>query len=374
MDITKTFLLLLRASVDNTVPTIGNLSPRDWELLFDISKQQAVAGLVYNAVEKLPKPQQPPFKLAVELCSLKEKIVLRNKLLDQCCAEVYSFFKDNGFDSAILKGQGLARLYIADDGTPLGHLRHSGDIDIWPSGGRKRIYNFIRHHEPLSGLNYHHVHFETLSDVPVEVHVTPSDFNNPLRNARLQRLFSRLQDEQCHNPLPIAGTKISVPTREFNLFYILLHIFHHYLNEGVGLRQLIDYYFVLKDTKGDPTQIRLLRERLKEFHMFRFARGIMWILHEIFGLDEQYLIAEPDENRGRRLLREILTGGNFGQFDPRINRKMKQTPWGRMLSTIGTLSRRFSEQPAEILWNIPFRFSVWFWRSFLVRKSMIADK
>ena len=41
--------------------------------------------------------------------------------------------------------------------------------------------------------------------------------------------------------------EIAIPTVEFNLIFQLTHIFSHLMNEGIGLRQLVDYYYVLCD-------------------------------------------------------------------------------------------------------------------------------
>ena len=41
--------------------------------------------------------------------------------------------------------------------------------------------------------------------------------------------------------------EIAIPTVEFNLIFQLTHIYAHLMNEGIGLRQLLDYYYVLCD-------------------------------------------------------------------------------------------------------------------------------
>ena len=38
-----------------------------------------------------------------------------------------------------------------------------------------------------------------------------------------------------------------IPTVEFNIIFQLTHIYSHLMNEGIGLRQLLDYYYVLCD-------------------------------------------------------------------------------------------------------------------------------
>ena len=47
--------------------------------------------------------------------------------------------------------------------------------------------------------------------------------------------------------LPDDAGEIAVPTTAFNTIYQLCHLYHHFFDEGIGMRQIIDYYFVVND-------------------------------------------------------------------------------------------------------------------------------
>ena len=68
-------------------------------------------------------------------------------------------------------------------------------------------------------------------------------------NARLQRWFGRNADMQCSNvvSLPDGAGEIAVPTTSFNVIYQLSHLYHHFFDEGIGMRQIIDYFLVVND-------------------------------------------------------------------------------------------------------------------------------
>ena len=38
-----------------------------------------------------------------------------------------------------------------------------------------------------------------------------------------------------------------MPTTAFNVIYQLTHLYHHFFDEGIGMRQIIDYYYVVCD-------------------------------------------------------------------------------------------------------------------------------
>lgn len=53
---------------------------------------------------------------------------------------------------------------------------------------------------------------------------------------------------------------------------------------------------------------------LEHLGLAKIAGAVMWVLKEVLGLEEKYLIAPVDERRGRFLLSEIMRGGNFGMY------------------------------------------------------------
>ena len=93
-------------------------------------------------------------------------------------------------------------------------------------------------------------HLETsLDGVPVELHFFPCSMNNPIYHARLQKWFQRNADLQCSHivGLPDGAGDIAIPTMAFNVIYQLTHLYHHFFDEGIGMRQIIDYFLVVND-------------------------------------------------------------------------------------------------------------------------------
>jgi len=107
-----------------------------------------------------------------------------------------------------------------------------------------------------------------------------------------------------------------VPTAAFNVVFQLSHVYNHLLHEGVGLRQIIDYYFLLKS--GNNNQLIIENGKLKSLGLHHIAGALMWVMKEVLLMDEGWMIARPDEKRGRMLLDIIMAGGNFGHFSPVI--------------------------------------------------------
>lgn len=346
------FFELLRVSIGTQQALTIAPTEEQWNFIYKTAVKQTVSGVAFSAIEKLPREQRPGRKVLIPWYMKVEKIAEKNRLLNCRTKQTIDFFKKNGFDCCILKGQGLTLLYP----NPL--LRNPGDIDIWLSGGRDHVYNFARNKVGLQGVTYQHIHYPLHKDVEVEVHVTPGRLFAPIENRELQRYFETCSEEQFLHEvdLPEEAGCISVPTDEFNRVYILLHIYGHLFGEGIGLRQVLDYYYVLRQSATVESKARTV-EMFRKLKMLRFAGAMMWVMHEVFGLEDEYLLVMPDAKEGRFLLNEIMLAGNFGKYDARIDRKNHNRLLPRLWNSMKRNWKFFVRYPHEMIWDLPFR--VW---------------
>lgn len=165
-----------------------------------------------------------------------------NVRLNDAAIHVSEWFRKKGFRTCILKGQGNALMY------PNPYSRTPGDIDIWVEGEDKRVISFVRSISPHEKACYHHIEFPSYKGVEVEVHYRPSFLLCFWHNRKLQKYYERVKEQQfSHRVMLGEQGEIAIPTAEFNLIFQLTHIYSHLMNEGIGLRQLVDYYYVLCD-------------------------------------------------------------------------------------------------------------------------------
>ena len=165
-----------------------------------------------------------------------------NVRLNDAAIHVSEWFRKKGFRTCILKGQGNALMY------PNPYSRTPGDIDIWVEGEDKRVISFVRSISPHEKACYHHIEFPSYKGVEVEVHYRPSFLLCFWHNRKLQKYYERVKEEQfSHRVMLGEQGEIAIPTSEFNLIFQLTHIYSHLMNEGIGLRQLVDYYYVVCD-------------------------------------------------------------------------------------------------------------------------------
>ena len=343
------FIELLQVSIGRRDLLSVKPSSSDWQALFREAQRQTVVGTIMCGLERLPEDQRPPKELLLKWYGQTLQIEGRNKLLNARCIELEHLFIENGFNCCILKGQGNALMYP----NPL--RRQSGDIDIWVKGRVGDVISFLETKCDMSQqvVGYHHTEFPIWEDVVVEVHWRPSWQSSPLHNRRLQQWFKQNSSDICEK----GG--FHIPTWEFNVVYQLQHMFLHVLQEGLGLRQVMDYFYLLKSRNSN--KMTSFEGTLKWLGLSQFAGAMMYVLKEVFGMDNQYMIAPVNFRKGKFLLKEIIQSGNFGFSDTRNGELRKKNGISRSMARMKRDIRFLSYYPVEVL-CLPFQFYHVIWR------------
>ena len=380
------FLDFLRYAMNPETQSVPDMKGMDWPCLFQFASEHGILGVMFEGVQRLGEQGvRPPFQLLMDWVAAAEQIEEQNRAVNRVAVKFLAQLRQDGFEGCILKVQGNKLLY------PNVYSRMSGDVDVWVRkverneelgirneelGMRNEgeVIRYVKERNPKAKAVYHHIDYGEFDEVEVEMHYRPSFMFNPVHNRRLQRWFVNHADEQFRHQveLPDGVGKVCVPTREFNIIFQLSHIYNHVLHEGIGLRQILDYFFLLRGGKNNQFRVERVEElgvrneelgmTLKRLGLWKIAMALMWVLHEVLGLEEEYLIAPMDERLGRVLLSEIMRGGNFGQYDEqniKADNALKKN-WQRICRDF-RMMRYF---PSECLWEPLFRIWHFFWRIF----------
>ena len=408
----KIFFDFLRFCIGSAKEIPGSLKEVDWKELYAIAQKQCLVGVLFDGIKKLPAEHVGMKKeLLLQWMAESQMLEKTNVRLNDAAIQVSEWFRKKGFRTCILKGQGNALMY------PNPYSRTPGDIDIWVEGGDKRVISFVRSISSHEKACYHHIEFPSYKGVEVEVHYRPSFLLCFWHNRKLQKYYERVKEEQfSHRVILVKQEEVAIPTEEFNLIFQLTHIFTHLMNEGIGLRQLLDYYYVLCDfykvyqnfsnpsvslSKGSSTfspspsssgsgdvtallgarnryalrladhqrstpdcagwdRLGVLQKELKELGLWKFAGGIMYIMQEVFGMPASRLIVSPNEKYGKFVLNEVLEAGNFGRHDAR--NRFGSSKFGHNLQRVYRDIRLVRYFPAEALCEPLFRTWHFFWR------------
>ena len=361
---THLFFTLLRlaigASREFSDFRADGISAEDWEWLYRLCGRQSLLGVAFYAIQKLssgkPETLGMPRQLYLKWYYQAEGVRSLNEQHYACSRELTQKFVAEGCLTFILKGQANSLLY------PDKFVRQTGDIDIWVSGGRERVLELLRKMDLLEDtkISSHDVLLpKKVFGEEVEVHFGFGvDRCSPFANKRMLAFL----DAESHNAT-LVPEGFYAPSSKFALVMQLSHIYKHMLGLGVGMRQLVDYFMLLR---ASSSEVRAeIASLLGSMNLRRFAGALMWVLSECLGLESECLLCAPDARRGRILLREIMRDGNFGKYTDRRR---------------GSVWRWWLKNRLRLLTFRPFDFSEvsWFllryWASFvfLTPKRILA--
>lgn len=369
---TSAIFLFLRYCLEDKVDLSMVVANMDWRQLYSFATKQTIIGICFDGIKRLSEEYPEELKknpierdLLMTWMGVSQQIRRQNMKVNGVAAKLYSMLREDGLRCCILKGQGNALMYSKP------YSRTPGDIDVWENASREQITEYAKKHFKL-GDDIRYQHIETSVDgVPVELHFFPCTMNNPIYNARLQKWFKRNADLQCSNvvSLPDGIGEIAIPTTAFNVVYQLTHLYHHFFDEGIGMRQIIDYYYVVNNDELLVIRDTLQRE-LKYLGLWKFAGAVIYVLKEVLGLSEDKMIVPMDEKRGRLLLAEILDGGNFGRHFTKYGHFTQQGMAKKYFLKIWRNMHFVRYYPAEALSEPIFRTWHFFWRMKIKRYKL----
>ena len=405
------FFELLKTAIGQRKVLSAVPTQDEWQQLYGLLSKHTLLGIGFVAIQKLPEEQWPPKMLVLKWTSVATAISHQNKTMNEECKSLCEEFRHDGVASVVIKGQSNLENYPEE----LRWYRTPGDIDLWCEArngveigeivngevvksefhGIAGVIEYCKQYERCRGRDipwhrvlYYHCELKSDNGIAIEPHYRISYLHSPVRNHRLQKWFKNQFDVCLHNKCQLG---FPVLTSSVNVVYQLVHLYRHVFEGGIGLRQLMDYYFELRVWHNDVMECKDLQSQgmwseglgtpvmskeevmavIRSFGMGKFASAVMYVLHEVFSMpkrqlitderllitDGPWLLCEPNEKEGRKLLEEIMKGGNFGQYDERGKEfknggKVKHGVW--KLKRVMRLVRSY---PEEALWEPVFR--VW---------------
>lgn len=299
-------------------------SEKEWGDVYKMAKKQSLVGICFSGVHRLSEQSCEVSDVHVALGELNKtlylnwlgvaaKIQQRNDIMNRQCVELQKRLREDGIDSYVLKGQGVAAAYHN-----LALLRQPGDIDLFVDCGMDRALEYMRKVAPTNEINHKHVQLHVFNDTEVELHYIPAELHCPWQNRHLQAFFTKWNGKKV---VQVADEQeIVVPCDEFQVVHLLVHAYRHLFGDGIGLRQVMDLYFVMKSLPTD-FDYDAIKKVVHASGMTQFASAMMWVLNYVFGFEVMEMLWQPNPRDGQFLLSEIMKTGNFGHYDERFDKK-----------------------------------------------------
>lgn len=305
------FYLILQGELWGKSPDIPEIPTKAYQQLLRMADMQTLTGMFCQSLlrhnVKLAKPD------AINTYTTLRELGVQNQRIDQEVADLCQLMQRHGVDIVVVKGQTIASHY------PTPKVRVPGDIDFYCDA-----QNFERAKEVLVrewGVDFHTHEDDEDTDQHIAFFHHGTDFEMHFRlvsfaSKRNQQLFDKWIDDATPTAVNLQGTTIPTLPPTENLLYTFLHLYHHLIELGVGLRQFCDMA-VLIHTYREAIDRRHLAEMLHALDFTRAFRAIEQILVSRMGLpeDELPIPLQPKDDRHEAAILDIVyKRGNFGKY------------------------------------------------------------
>lgn len=315
MSIQDLFLSLLRCALWGSEQDVdvANFSCKDFGSVVKMAKSQTVLGMVANEVLKTSSLSS---LLADEDKAGLKRFVMSNlatgQMLNNALLNIVQELRKHEIDPVLLKGQGIAKYY------PVPELRQCGDIDIYV--GQEKFTKACEVIGAMSTPEDHQgdipslKHFHTrIGNAFIEIH----RYTDVYYPKRLNRVYQKISDDGMSSglvPLDFSGVSVLSPSVNFNVFFIFNHFWHHFIADGVGLRQICDWVLLLHHNYG-KIDLQYLESVLNQMGLMKQWKVFGCIAVDVLGLPRKEMPFYDNQYQklSVKVLDLIMLEGNFGK-------------------------------------------------------------
>lgn len=289
------------------------LSRDDVMAALRIAKTQTVLGMVANEV--MQTSSLSCLLNEADKAGLK-RFVMSNlttgQMLNNALINIVLELRKYGIDPVLLKGQGIAKYY------PVPELRQCGDIDIYV--GQEKFTKACEVIGAMSTPEDHQgdipslKHFHTrIGNAFIEIH----RYTDVYYPKRLNRVYQKISDDGMSSglvPLDFSGVSVLSPSVNFNVFFIFNHFWHHFIADGVGIRQICDWVLLLHHNYG-KIDLQYLESVLNQMGLMKQWKVFGCIAVDVLGLPRKEMPFYDNQYQklSVKVLDLIMLEGNFGK-------------------------------------------------------------
>ena len=313
----------------------------DWSEISRLALQQTVGILAFEATFTLPSDLRPPKEWIQKAFTFIEANRRTHLLIDGCLTEAVTRFRNKGIPAVLLKGQAYAHAYPRPD------MRQCGDIDLYVGEDcYHQAYDAVkefgwRREDSFFPKAKHYGCW--LRGIRIELHRIAGQLPSRSADRRFQQWSqSQLRDSQAF--LMFGNEEINIPTPVFDVVFVFLHLYHHFLNGGIGLRHICDWTMLLHAHAGKINPIELER-KLKDFRLMRGWQLFAPIAVEHLGLpiEECPFYSSNNRTEADKVLEFIMKEGNFGRAKQKVTLRPEGYISGKLYSFMRHTARMSSK-------------------------------
>lgn len=356
------FFALIRVAIgtENCLPHTP--SPEEWKELYRMAKKQSLLGICFAGVQKLQSQRQHlPEKVYDKWMAITATIQMRSIEHRNVLKMVTDLLYKKGYRAIFMKGLTCAERY------PEPLLRQCGDIDFVLE--EKHFTKILNSLEEIAKVDHNLVHehhgMAHIGNVQLEPHYKIHNYQNPCNDRTMRSFQKKLLSGKDRCMIKIGQAEVEKFPLEFEGMYIVSHMVNHVYEEGLGMRQVMDFYYWIKKLPSNSRfNSELYHAYLGKMHMRRAARIFTHICESYLGLDSDifdYKYTKKEKCFVNKMANDIIDVGNFAKH-------ADKQPKAGIHAYLRTIIRTYNLGylcPSEAIWWPISKFFRFFWRIYV---------
>lgn len=306
MQISQPFLSLLKLGigtesfnnsmfmVNDSVKALMNLSMQEWQDMMTLAERQRVLAIAVDGLQVLMEAHKGEI-VAVKECPAEWQIWLlenigqltqyemMNHQQKKVIAELSEMWAAEGIRMMVFKGQANAALY------PKPEHRAVGDIDCYLLNDNHNENTYQRGNEVLRKAGaeideswYRHSKISYKGET-IENHRVMSHTRGSKAKQAMENDLRFMVHGEGLTIIDGCG-KAMMPSPQFNACFLTYHGLHHFLSEGLRMKQILDWAMFLQKEQ-DKVDWNAYWDFCKRYKLERFASLMTYIATEYLGVE-----------------------------------------------------------------------------------------
>lgn len=309
------FLSLLKLGIgtvkatDTECEPLLKLAMSKWRELMNLATNQGVAAVANDGLQVLFDERQKDmiavmdspieWKMwVIENAGVLTQYEQRNVQQRKIISEVAGLLAKNGIRMMIFKGQANASFY------PNSLHRAPGDVDCY-------LFGYAAAGDKLLAVNgasidnrwYRHSKISYKGET-IENHRVMGHTRGSKKKQEMDSEFRFMVQGEGLNVIEGCG-KAQMPTAQFNACFLTYHGLHHFLTEGLRMKQVLDWAVFLKE-KQEEVDWPTFNAFCKKYQLDRFAAVMNYIAVHYLGVAVQEDSVFQDRKYAEKIMQSTL--------------------------------------------------------------------
>lgn len=300
----STFFALLRLAVGTDQVGSMQLEGVSWQRVYALARKHGVLAVAFDGLTKLFEQNKEfaksfPQSLKLQWINAAFHIEHRYDYSKAVCTELVDKWAEQGIKTLCLKGLAFSTYY------PVPNHRECGDFDCYLMGDFEqgnRIAEQLGAKVRFDDYKHSHISYKGLM---IENHKFCTSVRGPKINKQFEVFLQELLKREDFGIRQIGNSTIYTPSPTFNALFLIKHSMVHFLYEGIKIRHLLDWAYLIKGD-GENIDWGIVNEWCKKLHLNNFVDLMNATLSRYFGLELPCMRYPLDYSNVDRFVQSLL--------------------------------------------------------------------